>query len=429
MTTANTAIQLKKSGSSGNTPVDLNHGELALNYADGKLFYKDWLDNIEYITNQQTFSTVNANSSLLIATTSTDVLTLASGPGIIITGNSTSKSITFDLDQSVFADSSYANAAFIQANAAYDLANTIAAGSTDVYARSKANGAFDKANSAYTRAYDSVLKTGDTMTGDLYINTANIEAGYLLVETKLYSGLASRSSTPLPNLIAQFTGNTDSYVQVNAQNIDQHGSADYVVTADVGTDTEFYADYGLNGSQQTTGTIKPLDGYLYIQGSLIGQLGGNLILGTASTTPGIETRIVVGGYEDANVVMTFSKGTSTSNNNLAVNGHLSVNTSLITSTTYTTSNTNQVTIDAFYSSAYRSAKYDVQITSGSDHHVLELRALHDGSNPYMTQYGELFTSTRLGSFDADLGGGQFSLKFTPTNSSTTIKLLRTVIAT
>ena len=69
------------------------------------------------------------------------------------------------------------------------------------------------------------------------------------------------------------------------------------------------------------------------------------------------------------------------------------------------------------------------MTSGSDYHVLELRAVHDGSNPYMTQYGELFTSTRLGSFDADLGGGKFSLKLTPSNSPTTIKLLRTVIAT
>lgn len=426
--TTNTAIQLKKSGQSGNTPVDLTHGELALNYADGKLFYKDWLDNIEYITNQQTFSTVNANSSLLIATTSTDILSLAPGSGINIDANTTSKSITFSVNESVFSSGTYANAAFIQANAAYDLANTIAAGSTDVYARSKANGAYNTANAAFSRANNSVLKTGDTMTGDLLINTANVEANYIIVETTLYSGLASRSSTPLPNLIAQFTGNTNSYVQVNAQNIDEHGSADYVVTADVGTDTSFYADFGLNNSQRTDGTIKPLDAYLYVQGSEIGQLGGNLIIGTTSTTPGIQTRIVVGGYEDANVVMVFDKGTTTSNNNLTVNGQLSVNTSLITSSTYTSSNTNQVVINNFPSSTYRSARYEIQITSGSDYHVLELRAVHDGSNPYMTQYGEIFTSTRLGSFDADLGGGQFNLKFTPTNATTTIKLLRTVIA-
>ena len=51
----NTAIQIKKSGSSGNTPVDLNIGELAINYADGKLFYKDGGNYISSIQNQNTF--------------------------------------------------------------------------------------------------------------------------------------------------------------------------------------------------------------------------------------------------------------------------------------------------------------------------------------------------------------------------------------
>ena len=36
---SNTAIQLKKSGATGNTPSGLSYGELALNYADGKLYY------------------------------------------------------------------------------------------------------------------------------------------------------------------------------------------------------------------------------------------------------------------------------------------------------------------------------------------------------------------------------------------------------
>jgi hypothetical protein len=36
---ANTVIQLKNSGGSGNTPGTLQPGELAINYADGKLYY------------------------------------------------------------------------------------------------------------------------------------------------------------------------------------------------------------------------------------------------------------------------------------------------------------------------------------------------------------------------------------------------------
>jgi hypothetical protein len=39
-------IKIKRSGTSSQTPSSLEHGELALNYADGKLFYKDASDNI-----------------------------------------------------------------------------------------------------------------------------------------------------------------------------------------------------------------------------------------------------------------------------------------------------------------------------------------------------------------------------------------------
>ena len=52
---ANTSIQLKKSGVAGNIPTDLQIGEVAINYADGKLYYKDGISSISYITNQKTF--------------------------------------------------------------------------------------------------------------------------------------------------------------------------------------------------------------------------------------------------------------------------------------------------------------------------------------------------------------------------------------
>lgn len=417
---ANTAIQLKKSGSSGNTPVNLSYGEIALNYADGKLFYKNWLNNIDFIENQDTFGSINANSTLVIATTPTDVLSIQPGAGVEVVANATSKTITIS---SAAADSagSYANSAYIKANDAYSLASNLSAGSIDNYARPHSNAAFDRAN-------NSVLKTGDTMTGDLLINTANIEVNYMIVETTLYSGLATRSHTPLPNLIAQFTGNVASYVQVNVQNIDEHGSADYVLTGDVGTDTTFYVDLGIHGSQLTEGTIYPLDGYLYAQGNT-GQLGGNLIIGTTSETPGTQTRIVAGGYDAANVVVTFDTVGTIVKNKLTVNNSLSVNTSTFTSISYTSSNTNQVIIDKFWTADYRSAKYDVQLTHGANYHVFEVRVLQDGTTAFITQYGEIFTSTRLGNIDANCSGGYLNLLFQPDASPTTVKLLRTAIAT
>jgi hypothetical protein len=34
-------IKLKRSGTVSSSPTSLEHGELAINYADGKIFYKD----------------------------------------------------------------------------------------------------------------------------------------------------------------------------------------------------------------------------------------------------------------------------------------------------------------------------------------------------------------------------------------------------
>ena len=107
---------------------------------------------------------------------------------------------------------------------------------------------------------------------------------------------------------------------------------------------------------------------------------------------------------------------------------VSLNTSAFyTSTAYTTSSTSQVTIDSFATTTYRSAKYEVQMTSGTSYHVIELRVLHDGANPLLAQYGEIFTGSTLGTFDVSITAGNLNLLFTPTNSATTVKLIRTNI--
>ena len=212
---ANTTIQIRKSGISGNTPSGLEHGELAINYADGKLFYKDDADLISYISNQDTFATINANSTLILATSTTDVLDVVPGNNITIIGDSINKKLTI-------------------------------------------------------------------------------------------------STVDSPSF---------------------------------------------NGS------------------------------------------------------VTFG------------------NLSSLTSVEYQTSSTSQVSVDFFQASQFRSAKYYVQLTSGANYHVIELRVLHDGTTVYMIQYGEMYTNVSLGTFDAEITGGFLYLLFTPVNASTTVKLTRNTITT
>ena len=78
-------IILKKSSVGAKVPLttDLVYGELALNYADGKLYYKDASNNI------QNFTDVNGVTSLINSAKAS--MTLAS---VTTNGNTTTNSIT-----------------------------------------------------------------------------------------------------------------------------------------------------------------------------------------------------------------------------------------------------------------------------------------------------------------------------------------------
>lgn len=97
---ANTTIVLKKSGVSGNVPSVLANGEISINYADGKLFYRAANGTITSISGSSSggsansFATINANSSLILATSNNDTLSIVPGNNISFTTNTTTKSIT-----------------------------------------------------------------------------------------------------------------------------------------------------------------------------------------------------------------------------------------------------------------------------------------------------------------------------------------------
>lgn len=193
------------------------------------------------------------------------------------------------------------------------------------------NNAYAQANTATTSASSRVLRSGDAMTGPLSSNT-NIYANALFANNEIYVGIATYSATIVPNLLGQFTGNSNTYIQVNEQNIDPQGTSDYVLTADVGSDTDFYVDLGIINSQYNSlypnnslGTsVSPLDGYLVVKGSSINQLGGNLVIGTTSTEVPTDIKFIVGGINEQNVVARFTtsgvivNGTAIFNSNSAI---------------------------------------------------------------------------------------------------------------
>ena len=129
--------------------------------------------------------------------------------------------------------------------------------------------------------------------------------------------------------------------------------------------------------------------------------------------------------------------TSTSTGALIVTGGVGVggtlNSSVVSiSSTFdilasnlTTSSTslNQV-VHSISASSYRTLKYTVQITSGSDYNAQEILLLHDGSTVFMTEYAQILAGSglTLSTFDADINSGNVRLLVSPTNAVTTYNL-------
>jgi len=96
------------------------------------------------------------------------------------------------------------------------------------------------------------------------------------------------------------------------------------------------------------------------------------------------------------------------------------------STSFTATTANQVA-DTFPVQSYRTAKYLVQMTSGSDFHATEVLLIHDGTTVYMTEFGTIFSNASLGTIDGDINSGSVRLLVTPANANTTIKIQRLTV--
>jgi hypothetical protein len=138
--------------------------------------------------------------------------------------------------------------------------------------------------------------------------------------------------TVLPNIVAQFTSNVNSYGQINAQNINSGtaSTTEIVATANNGTDTIFFVDLGIAGNTYNVNAplnslgnvIYANDAYLYAQGNTSANIGGNLAVGTS--TAGRVVKIFAGGINNTSTVATFSNTGISVTGNITTSGNISV---------------------------------------------------------------------------------------------------------
>jgi len=271
----------------------------------------------------------------------------------------------------------YANGAYASSNAAFSTAN-----SAGIYA----NGAFIEANSAF--------------------GTANSAASY------------ANSAFATANSAGVYANG--AYAAANASFGEANSAASYANSA--------FSTANSAGSYANAAFLQANSAYAHSNTT------SNTFVGTNGTTAA-PTNSSLTFASNNGVTITGSGNTITisSNQDLRPTASpsftaLTVNTfTYVTSTIYTTGNVSQNTIDQFSVSTYRSAKYQAQMTSGSAYHMIELNVISDGTTPYLAQYGEIYTSASLGTFDVSITGGNLYLLFTPANAVTTVKLMRTAI--
>ena len=108
---------------------------------------------------------------------------------------------------------------------------------------------------------------------------------------------------------------------------------------------------------------------------------------------------------------------------VSVDGVANIDTATLTTSATTA---NQV-LDSWSTSTYRSAKYQIQMSSGSAYQAVEMLVVQDGTGAHQTTYADVASGSDLATFSVDINSGNCRVLTTPANAATTYKIVRTAV--
>ena len=323
-------------------------------------------------------STITLNPSTDVVTVGTGITLDASNNKILVNGNEV-------------ADSS--------GNANY---SGIITATTFVGSLTGSASSLSGVSSSFLLDYNNFTNTPTIPTNN---NQLTNGAGFITASDNITGTAAGLSGSPdigVQNIVgvaATFTGDltiegTLSYEDIT--NVDSIGFA------------TFRKGIEVQGAGSTTTTLN-------VTG--VSTLG--IVTSSSVFSTGIITATTFAGALTGDVTGDVNAGIVTSSTVVLTNG-------LITTVSSTTTATDQTSIDSFSASTYRSAKYNVQITRGSEYQTTEISVIHDGSDSYGTEYATIKTGATLATFSTDVSGGNVRLLATPSSATSTVfKLFRT----
>lgn len=372
-----------------------------------------------------------SGQSDVVADSTADTLTLAAGAGIALTTNASTDTITITNNQ-------------LGANAFGNIAvsgqTTVAADSTNDTLTLEAGAGIVLTNDATNDKITIAGGSGSVFTTDFFTASGSGSAllTYTLTETP-------SSENELICFIEGVYQNKNSYTLTGNSLVFDSGIVagqevvvHHVGAGVVGTTPTIHTETG-NGStyQYTLPFTPPNENYLQVfwdgvyqnhdqytvSGTTLDFGSGNIPPNTTAIEVVIPSVNGIGTPSDATV--TPAK-LSTGGPSWDSNSNFIVGSSYIRSDSTSISSTSATTIATHAIATYRSVKYNVQVTQGSNYHSTEINVLHDGTTAYITEYGTIFSGSSLATFDASISSGNLVLQVTMgSSSSATIKVMST----
>ena len=370
----NTRLKLKKSSVVGRIPSagDLEYGEIAINYADGKLYYKNNLNAVA------AFNDSASTHTLITAFVDSDYVqarqTLVDSASVvnIVINNSVDSGEVINL-----IDSDYVQAR--QSGVIGD-ANTVI---LNEFSGDSSTTAFTLTKSPITEHHAIVIVDGVIQQVDAY---------------SVSGSTLTLSEAP--------TSTQEIEVRTLRMQTGEVTVRDYATyTYQPSTSTSTFSDSDINGRVLA-----------YDVGKLDVHYNGARLVNGLDYTATTGTSIVLSGSpaDSGDTVTISSFAASTINRD--------INTAILTTTI-----ANQA-IDSFAKTTTRTAKYVVQMSQNNRYHSQEVLIIHDGTTASMVEYADIYTESDLGTLDADISGNAVRLLVTPNYANTTVKTNRTEVA-
>jgi hypothetical protein len=359
-----------------------------------------------------------SGQSSVVADSSSDTLTLAAGTGITLTTNASTDTITItnsSLGANAFQNIAVSGQTTVAADSTGDTVTFVGTNGIDITTTAGTDTVTFDGNKSIN-PFVTDLFTGDGSTTAFTLSTEPSTEDNLIVFVEgVYQNKNSYVLSGTTLTLDGAPANSDELVvHIIGDGVVGGGHTVNEFTGD-GSTTDFTLTLA---PMNENNTLVYLDG-VYQHKSEYSVSGTTLSFSTAPANAD-DIEVLIPTLTEINQPATGSIDDS------AMFDTTAIVPQTVTSTTVAT--TSATTIASHAIATYRTVKYLVQCTQGTDYHSTEINAIHDGTTVYITEYGTLFDNAALGTFDATISGGNLLLQITAGSAtSMTVKVISTAI--